>query len=176
MQRWKLPAPARDRPRRGSCSRCGSRSDRPPCRRQGRRRPRSSAGWPPTPPEGRRPRRDEPCSWLSSFTLLSSLASCRPGRPGTSARWPSLGRHRWLADWWAMTAGTESPRRDDRVSLLPAGTVTFLVAEVDQPAAWPRLERVLDAVVAAHGGRLPAGAIAGFEAVAGAMGAAQGLS
>ncbi|HEV2893216.1 MAG TPA: hypothetical protein VG411_05665, partial [Actinomycetota bacterium] len=77
-----------------------------------------------------------------------------------------------------MTAGTESPRRDDRVSLLPAGTVTFLVAEVDQPAAaWPRLERVLDAVVAAHGGRLPAGgAIAGFEAVADAMAAAEALS
>jgi predicted ATPase/DNA-binding CsgD family transcriptional regulator/class 3 adenylate cyclase len=77
-----------------------------------------------------------------------------------------------------MTAGTESPRRDDRVSLLPAGTVTFLVAEVDQPAAaWPRFERVLDAVVAAHGGRLPAGsAIAGFEAVADAMAAAEALS
>jgi predicted ATPase/DNA-binding CsgD family transcriptional regulator len=76
-----------------------------------------------------------------------------------------------------MSTGTESPRRDDRASILPAGTVTLLVAEVDQPgAAWPRLQRLLDAVVTGHGGRLPGGgAIAGFESAADAVAAVVAL-
>ena len=86
-----------------------------------------------------------------------------------------------------MSAGTESPRREDRTSILPAGTVTLLVADVDrsaghEPAAavWPRLQPLLDAVVAAHGGRLAAagpaeGAIAGFVSAADAVAAAEAL-
>ena len=87
-----------------------------------------------------------------------------------------------------MSAGTESPRRDNRASIFPAGTVTFLVADVDQSAgrgiepaagAWPRLQRV-DAVVVAHGGRLSgtlsaSNAIAGFESATDAVAAAMAL-
>jgi predicted ATPase/DNA-binding CsgD family transcriptional regulator/class 3 adenylate cyclase len=85
-----------------------------------------------------------------------------------------------------MSAGTQSPRRDHRASILPAGTVTFLVADVDQPAGrghelaagpWPRLRRAVEAAVAAHGGRVsaaapPAGAAAVFGAAADAVAAA----
>ncbi len=74
-----------------------------------------------------------------------------------------------------MSAGTGSPRLDNRASSFPAGTVTFLVADVDQSAgrgieaaagAWPRLQRVVDAVVAAHGGRL-SGSVSAGTAIAG---------
>jgi predicted ATPase/DNA-binding CsgD family transcriptional regulator/class 3 adenylate cyclase len=86
-----------------------------------------------------------------------------------------------------MSAGTESPRRDDRAPILPTGTVTLLVADVDRPAGhepaaavWPRLQPLLVAVVAAHGGRLAAtgpagGAIAGFVSAADAVAAAEAL-
>jgi predicted ATPase/DNA-binding CsgD family transcriptional regulator/class 3 adenylate cyclase len=87
-----------------------------------------------------------------------------------------------------MSVGAESPRRDDRASILPAGTVTFLVADVHQPvggglepAAGARLQlhRVVDAA-AAHDGRMsgtvPAGnAIAVFESAADAVAAALDL-
>jgi predicted ATPase/DNA-binding CsgD family transcriptional regulator/class 3 adenylate cyclase/tellurite resistance protein len=88
-----------------------------------------------------------------------------------------------------MSAGTESPRRDNRASIFPAGTETFLVADVDQSAgrgiepaagAWPRFQQVVDAVVAAHGGRLSrtvsaSNAIAGFESATDAVAAAMAL-
>src|SRR4029450_8269453 len=88
-----------------------------------------------------------------------------------------------------MSAGTESPRRDNRASIFPAGTVTFLVADVDQSAgrgiepavgAWPQLQQVVDAVVAAHGGRLSrtvsaGNAIAGFESATDAVATAMAL-
>jgi predicted ATPase/DNA-binding CsgD family transcriptional regulator len=62
-----------------------------------------------------------------------------------------------------MSVGSQSPRRELRASILPAGTVTLLVAAVDPPGAgagppagaWPRLHRLLEDAVAANRGRLP---------------------
>ena len=48
-----------------------------------------------------------------------------------------------------MAAVTASPPPDGRVSILPAGTVTFLVADVDQAAgASQQLHRVEAALAA----------------------------
>jgi predicted ATPase/DNA-binding CsgD family transcriptional regulator/class 3 adenylate cyclase len=62
-----------------------------------------------------------------------------------------------------MSAGAESPCPDKRASILPAGTVTFLVADVDEPAGLgpaagerPQLHKAVDPALAAHGGRLSA--------------------
>jgi predicted ATPase/DNA-binding CsgD family transcriptional regulator/class 3 adenylate cyclase len=88
-----------------------------------------------------------------------------------------------------MSVGTESPRPDNRASILPTGTVTFLVADVDQPTgrgfepaagAWPQLHRVVDATLAAHGGRLSetgsaSNTIAVFESATDAVAAVMDL-
>jgi predicted ATPase/DNA-binding CsgD family transcriptional regulator/class 3 adenylate cyclase len=80
-----------------------------------------------------------------------------------------------------MAAGTASPPPDGRVSILPAGTVTFLVADVDQAAGpWRRQLHRVEAALTAHGGRLSgtpsAGTVlAGFEAAPDAVAAAAEL-
>jgi predicted ATPase/DNA-binding CsgD family transcriptional regulator/class 3 adenylate cyclase len=93
---------------------------------------------------------------------------------------------RELADWWAMSAGSDSPRRDHRASILPAGTVTVLVADVDQPVGggsgavagpWSLLHRRVGDAAVAHGGRLsgpasPGGVVAAFESATDAVAAA----
>src|SRR5262245_30051346 len=89
-----------------------------------------------------------------------------------------------------MSTSTGSPGPDARAPILPTGTVTFLVADVDPlterrfgPAAgaWrPQLDRAVDTALSVHGGRRSETGsgdkvVAAFDSATKAVAAALGL-